>query len=192
MNKGKYYVLPEDVKIEKKDFSLYTNGKDTFAYHEEKQAEYAVAIGSICECGKFIGGKSYYLCTECRNKKQKEKYQALEETGWDGETPLCEFNSDVYFFSEEDILDHCDYENISVKDLELVECVKLDFPHFDIEDHCCDSLPEDFSIHDYTPKKTKYSAAEVEDIVNAFLEDVSPGSWIAGNKRVSVDYLEEN
>ena len=102
---------------------------------------------------------------------------------WDGEIPLCEYRGDTYFFDEESIDDHCDYEGIKKSELQLVLCEKNDPPTFDLQDYCYDYLPEDYSIYDCTDKNSGFSAGEVEKLVNTFLEGVSPVSWCGGNKR---------
>jgi hypothetical protein len=69
MNKGKYYILPEGVKVEKVNVEMFKAG-DGFAYQDERLAEYNIAIGSICECGNVIDGKSWTACESCREKNK--------------------------------------------------------------------------------------------------------------------------
>lgn len=184
MNKGKYYILPENIKIEKITKELYSNG-DGWGYQDEKSAEYSCAVGLICACGKITEDKHHLLCEDCRNKKEIVDYNKLEQVAWDGVTPLCLFSSDKYFFGEDEIYEYCEDEGIDIQSLDLVLCEPNEPPYFDINDYCIDYLPEDLTLDDYTAKNEK-SALEVEEIVNNFLESISPLSWGKGNKRVSL------
>jgi hypothetical protein len=185
MNKGKYYILPDGVKVEKVNVEMFKAG-DGFAYQDERLTEYNVAIGSICECGNFIEGKSYTACDDCRLTNREKRYKALEEVGWDGETPLTIFMEDQYFFYEDEIDSYCEENDVKVEDLQLVLCEPNSPLYFDIEDYFYDTMPEDSSIHDYTSENTKYSAKDIEEIINNFLTGLPTISWCEGNKRVTV------
>lgn len=187
MNKGQDYILPEGVEIKKIKQIMFSNG-DGFAYQDIRMAEYAVAIGKMCECGEVIDGKGYIICDKCRDKKQNDKYNSFELVVWDNKTPLTIFNSDIYFFHGDidEIYNHCEQNNIKIEDLQLVLCEPNSAPSFDLEDYCCDYLPEDFTVSDYEDEDSKHSIAEVEAIVNEFLENMNPVSWSGGSKRVTL------
>ena len=51
------YILPDNKKIKEIKQVMYTFDGKT-AYHDIRAAEYAHAIGTVCECGKeFNNGK---------------------------------------------------------------------------------------------------------------------------------------
>ena len=184
MNKGKYYILPEGVKVEEIKQTMFSNG-DGFAYQDINMAEYSIAIGKMCECGNVIDGKTWTICNSCREKKQNDKFNAFELVEWDNETPLTIFNSDTYFWTPEDLESYRDNEGVKVEDLQLVLCEPNSAPNFDLQDYCEDDLPEDTEIRDYEKKDSKYSVDEIESIVNDFLQR-QPISWSGGSKRVLI------
>lgn len=179
------YVLPDGVEVKEVQVKMYTYKGSGFNYQDEESAKYAAAIGRVCECGKFISGKTYTYCLECRERRNHERYLKLKEIEWDGETPLVLFGGDEYFFSSEDIESYCDETDIDEKDLDLVIC-KPPTVSFDLEGLVRAILPQDWGINDINTKKADYLAEELEELVNKWLKDVSPISWIQGNKRITL------
>lgn len=188
MNKGKYYVLPDGAKVEKVKIEMFKTGNG-FAYQEERSAEYNIAIGSICDCGEYIDGKVYTACSKCRDKSKRESYLKLELVEWDCETPLSIYRGDEYFFNTDELESYCDTYKLKSEELLLVLCEPVKASYFELNEHCIDEMPEGWTIDDYKTKGFKYSADEVENIVNEFLEKISPLSWVGGNKRVTVKGL---
>jgi hypothetical protein len=185
MNK---YVLKDGVEIKEIQQKMYSNG-DGFAYQDERSAEYASANGRICECGQTTSAKWKIWCDDCATKKQEERFNSLEIIEWDRETPLCIFETDHYFFDEDDIDMFIEDEAEGTEkkeDLQLVVCVSYSVPCFDFNEFLNDVFPEDMNIGDYSNKKTKYSAEELEQMVNDYIEDISPISWFPGKKRIQL------
>ncbi|QTE37502.1 hypothetical protein J3L18_00090 [Mucilaginibacter gossypii] len=57
-------------------------------------------------CGKEFEKDYTYQrhCTSCELKIDSENFNKLELIEWDGKTPLCIWDSDTFFFSEDDII----------------------------------------------------------------------------------------
>ena len=183
MNK---YVLPDGVEIKEISQKMYSNGNG-FAYPDIRSAEYAVAIGQICkDCGSEYGGKAYTYCPVCRQKKYNERFLKLELAEWDGIAPICIWMDDEYFFDESELHDYCDNNDIKPSSLRLVLCEPNNPPVFDLDDFLCDVLPEDTGIDEISVKPDK-TAKEIEDVVNQWIESVSPITWIGGNKRINIE-----
>lgn len=178
------YILPDNKKIREIKRIMYTFDDKT-TYPDRQSAEYAAAIGTVCECGKEFEGKSYTCCPECREKHRTERYLKLELIKWDGETPLVIWDTDTYFFNEDEIRYHCEEFGIEIKDLQLVVCEPNKARTFDLNEFLEDVLSEDMSAYDYSDGIR--SACEIEEIVNDWLKDISPISWSGGNKRIILE-----
>ncbi len=176
------YILPENAEVKEIDVKMWSNGISTFAYQDKRSAVYSCAIGTVCECGKQFEGNHYIYCPECRGKRTDEKYNKLDLVEWDGETPLCLFDGDEFFYSPDDVESYIDSNNIECE-LQLVLCREVYPQDFCLNDFVEDHLPEDFGIDDLENEKQKYSAGEIEKIVNDYLKALSP-VWYPSNKRV--------
>jgi hypothetical protein len=182
----KKYVLPDGVEIKEISQKMYSNGNG-FAYPDIRSAEYAAAIGQICEdCGAEYEGKTYICCPSCRKKHQDERFLKLELTEWDGIAPICIWMDDKYFFGESELYDYCDNNELKPSSLRLVLCVPNKSPIFDLDDFLCDVLPEYTGIDEISVNSDK-TAKDIEDMVNQWIESISPITWIGGNKRINIE-----
>lgn len=178
------YVLPEKADVKEISVDMWGNGIHKRAFQDKTSALYDCAIGRICECGKTFEGKMYISCPECRDKRRDEKYNSLELVDWDGKAPLSLFDGDEYFYDEDSIMDYIENEGIE-GELQLVLCEQVYPNKFCLDDLVEDHLPEDFRVEDLENKNQKYTASEVEDIVNEYLKTLSP-VYYPGNKRVKL------
>jgi len=177
------YILPEGVQPELINIDLW-KGKDGKLFNDKSLAEYTLAIARKCEkCGKPTEGMSYILCPSCTSVKKRERYEELQEIEWDGETPLCLFQDDTYFFHLDEIQDYCDENEIEdIQELMLVLCEPNKPRAFSIYDLLDDVLPEDTGADEYS------GALELEDKVNEWLNS-HIFSWVESNKRVAIKEL---
>lgn len=178
------YVIPENAEVKEVNTKRWINGVTTFEYQDKRSAAYACAIGSVCNCGKSFEGKQYIYCPDCRDKRRDEKYNSLELVEWDGKTPLSNFDGDEYFYDEDAIQNYIDYEGVEVE-LQLVLCKQVFPSEFSLDDYTEGHLPEDFGLDDLETKEQKYTANEVEAIVNDYLKTLAP-VWYPSNKRVTI------
>lgn len=131
------------------------------------------------DCGiEFKKEYTYqYKCESCLFKAKVDKYNSLELVEWDGETPLCIYDDDTYFFDYESIEEYCDEREITMSGLMLVLCEKSNFNHIEF-DYWADDIHEDWEPSDEFVKKVKE--------FNDFLEIESTNTWFASKKRVKI------
>jgi hypothetical protein len=133
-----------------------------------------------CDCGVEFE-KSYThqrRCEDCDFKKDAENFSKLPLVEWDGETPLVIWGDDRYFFSEDDIDEYCEENEISKDQLKLEICKETSFGEVNVSELFMDELHEDW---DY-PKEL----AELEDQLNKWLKNNSTNTWVGAGKRVQL------
>jgi len=137
------FILPDDCVIEEfsmidkdgKEFKKLYKGKTGF-YGDRSVASYTWAIGRHCrDCDKPTEAPYKILCEDCMQKDKAQRYNKLPFQEWDGETALCIFGTDEYFFNEDDIKNYCDENSIESTDLMLVLCGRERIPEFNIDHH---------------------------------------------------------
>lgn len=184
----KEIILPEDAEkmIEEVQRPMFAvNG---YVYHSKSSAIYSVITHNKCECGNLMK-KGWTACDECRFKKRNDHYNSMSFMEWDGETPLVLFDSDVYFFSEEDIYEYI-YENELDKDqideLKFVLCSPNRLSTIEL-DYWSDYFPEDYDPERHDPELVKKL-----DEFNSFLESYKPISWSESKFRTKVNLEFDN
>ena len=146
-------------------------------YHgaDERAARWAGCTHILCrDCG-CATTKGRLVCDPCYRKRRDAMYQALPVVEWDGETPLCTWDSDDYFFSAEEVEEYVYDHGIDPADLQLVVCKPLRLSTIDV-DHWADDMPEDGEL----PPEVEAAL----DVLNRAIEDVGPVGWHAGAQRV--------
>lgn len=143
----------------------------------EHVARYNGATHRDCEeCGAEIEIR-YMRCEACCETRRNARYAALEAAEWDGETPLAIFDDDTYFFSHDELIGHCEANDIELADLQLLICVPVMGRQFGIDDFY-DDLPEDAEL----PK----SIWEAVENLNKVIKAHGPMSWYPGKVRAIV------
>lgn len=143
----------------------------------ERRARYANATHRTCECGG-VKPRDYSCCDTCRQKKNWERYLALEEQEWMDEYLAVD---DKYFSSLEEFLEWCEEEELDPKEVEVYICEKnYRFREINIdemnEEYCTEYGDQSFS--DFHPE----IAQKVEEI-NKILRELEPKLWFPSNKR---------
>ncbi len=184
MNNEVKKITREDLEIKKGTIEvdcIVVDGKTinlTPVIHESihKYITYA----NCSACGKeFKKDYSYdNQCSQCRVGSEWKRYNELNLVEWDGETPLCIFNDDTYFFSMDEILDYLeDGEGIEISDLMLCVCERSTFREVDF-DYFIDEVHEDWEPSDEMKKK-------LEEF-NDFLRSEPTNTWFQGKQRVTL------
>jgi len=156
-------------------------GKDGRFYGEsEHLARYANSTHKKCECGKVMN-KGYTKCDSCRHKAMVAAYKALEFQKWDGESPVCLYDHDEYFWAEDDIELYCEDHDIEPSGLMLMTCVPMGIPEVDYE-YWEECSTEDESIFDFHPEFEK----KVEEL-NKYIRGLKPRIWVQGKYRTEVN-----
>lgn len=179
------YILPEGEIPIKETLSLWKGKHHYFRDFDSAVVELAQDI-KCKDCGNPTGNKYYLLCEACRNKKSAEKYFQLEYREWDGETPLWLYDTDIYFFSEEEVVDYAYEVDTEVADLKLIIAKPLETPYFDIEEFLYEKL-------EIEPEymESVISDSEIEEINDSINETIlnSIGKtlnvWAPGKYRTS-------
>jgi hypothetical protein len=142
----------------------------------EHMARWAGSTHQLCEtCGEQYETRSW--CRPCHAKKRNEKFLSFPVEKWDGETPLCLFDSDTYFFNE-DILDFLADEPDT--ELQICKCSPIHLHLLD-DDIWCDELPEDGEVPEEVSKAL--------DALNEAIKKAGPVAWTETNVAIDLDDL---
>ena len=172
----KEIILEKDVKLPIKQiievYNLGTESNPSYVL-TEKTARYRLSTHKNCEnCGSVMSKTSY--CQSCYSKKQSEKYIQKPFKEWDGETPLVIYNSDIYFFDEEDIQNYLE-EKDDDDDLELMICEPIYVSQID-ETYFLENLSENIKTLDDFDK----DLAEKIKKLNEYIKTLKPIGWLEG------------
>ena len=130
-----------------------------------------------CEsCGKVIPWNSW--CSPCRALKDNEAFNKFPVEKWDGETPLCLYTTDTYFFGN-DVLDYI-ADLPDGEEPKICKCTP-NYLHIIEPDQWADDLPEDGELSD------RVQAAL--DVLNATIEEEPPSCWYEDRIAIDVDDL---
>ena len=117
------------------------------------------------------------ICASCRSRRTVERWEKTAKVDWDGETPLCEWDGDRYFFDGGTLRDHIAdrlSDGMTIEDMQFVLCEPNKGRGFDIEDYLSDDLPDD--DHGGSPLRAA-DVAEINKTVNDWIEKHAPYSW---------------
>lgn len=152
----------------------------------ERAARYCCQKDHACgtEGCKNRADRSYTICDPCRGLKDIERWKALPEVEWDGETPLVMDDDDKYFFSQEDLEDYLEEQELKLDDVRLVLAEDSGKPLFEMHEFLTDYLCEDNS--DQLPDTKK-----IDGIVNRWIDKNTPTTWYPSKKRPSLASLRK-
>ena len=146
----------------------------------EQSARYRGATHRKCEnCDAIIKMRTYTLCDECRHKKAVENYKKLPFREYDG-SPVVDWDSDTYFFNEEDIQDYL--EDNELDSIDLLFCKENKWSEIE-PDYWQDDLPENSDGE--LPKKLQDSLNNLNKVIS----ELPPCSYSPGKIRTS--YLKK-
>ncbi|TXH52932.1 MAG: hypothetical protein E6Q97_14450 [Desulfurellales bacterium] len=136
--------------------------------------------------GRYVGPRtSTPLCDGCRQKRDDERWAKLPEVEWDGETALCGWDGDRFFFDPDEVREYvADHDGLTLEDMRLVLCEKAEPPTFDAADHFSDETPEDWDLD-------PGACERLDAFVDAWAKENLPDLWHPTGKRVSLQSLRE-
>jgi hypothetical protein len=137
----------------------------------ESIARYAGCTHDVCVCGAVID-KGRTKCDKCHDKDRWEKYKTLESKLWDGSDFLVTWDDDKFFWSDSDLMDYCEEQQMQPQDLQLVFAVPV-YGRYLESDYFCDELHEDGELPD--------SIIEAMEKFNEVVKAAGPLSWRDGN-----------
>ena len=122
--------------------------------------------------------KGWTKCESCREKSKQEKFEKFKVIQWDYKTPISIYDTDTYFFDEQDLLDYCDDEGLEPEELQLVLCKQNRRRVLNVYEFLEDDVHEDWD-----------PSADLEAAVIAFNEAVAKDpyqTWFATDTRVTL------
>lgn len=139
---------------------------------DEHMARYDGCTHMPCNtCGELMEVRSY--CKPCYRNKETEKWQSMPRKDWDGIEPLYSQNTDVWFYSFDDLAEYCEENDCSPQSLYLIISEPVYADQIDPMDHYADDLPEGGDLPN-----------EIEDAfekLNAVIKDCAiPLSYLPG------------
>ena len=154
-----------------------------FFGEDEHIARYSGCTHRVCEeCEEVEVIKGYIKCPSCIEKGKIERYGKKITKEWDGLTPVYSDAADLFFFEEEDLINHLEDTGDSPDSLRLVLCTPVKFQEFD-EDVFCDELAEDQELPE------KLTAAL--DVLNKVIRDLPASSWEPSKHAVTYGIKED-
>jgi hypothetical protein len=157
----------------------WTDAMGRFWGSDENAARYSSCTHMLCACGKEMN-KGWTKCDACRRQALIIRYNGMPFEEWDGIEPICviDASENEYFFSEEELLDYCETEDIKPQDLMLVIC-KPNYPRLVSGDYWSDSFPEDQTEDDVFSSEVLKKISEL----NKLLKEHKPISYSPGTVR---------
>lgn len=153
-----------------------------FYGNDEHMARYCCATSLPCECGGRRIPSYYTRCAACRKKDEDAKWAAIEKVEWDGETPVCQWDGDRYFFGE-DVIHHVnDHVAVGgkVEDLRLVLCTPSPRPSFEMAEF----------LHDYLgPDGDAPPCRAIDKVVDDWIAENVVQMWEPDGVGISVESL---
>lgn len=147
---------------------------------DERAARYDGSTHRLCSCGEVIEKQGY--CRPCADKKEAEKFAAMERKEWDGTTPLCLYHADRYFWDIDELTDYCEENEVQPDQLNLVICEPIYAREIDPNEYYHDDLPEDGEVD------SELEAAFEE--LNKLIRESKPIlSWMPGKFAAIVEAL---
>ena len=144
---------------------------------DERLARYDGSTHSVCTTCGAPAQKYRLYCDACQDKRDAAAWEALPLVEWDGETPLCVYRGDTYFFDIDQVRDYAENSGEKVSELQLVLCKPICAHKLDMDDWA-DELPED----DDGPEWLREAITAFNAAIAAHRTE--PLSWRLGRQRV--------
>lgn len=148
---------------------FFGKGKDA-----EHMARYEGCTHKTCECGG-VAKKGFTKCEKCFYKASLDRYEMLPYQKYMGE-PVFSWDHDEYFYSEEDIIDYL--EKNDLESIDLIMCEPQNYYPVN-SDYWDDIMPTD-SDGDI-PDELK----EGLKVLNNIISKLPPASYMPGKIRTN-------
>lgn len=131
-------------------------------------------------CGEAYEIRSY--CAPCSERKAAEKYAAMPKVPYNGDA-VAIHNTDTFFWSEDELRDHCRDSGADPAMLTLVFAEPKYADQIDPNDHYMDDLPEGSEV----PAAIAEAFEKLNEAIKACKE---PLCWYAGRHAVDPASLQ--
>jgi hypothetical protein len=172
------YDSPE-AAVFKTGISGWVSSDGRFFGKDEHLARWNGCTHKKCEDCNNYAEKNWVRCEECRRKRSNERYNALPYKEWDGKTPICTWDGDVYFFSDEDLIEWLYDNECNGSDVQLVCAQGINYRELDYETITGDAH------EDWEPENELRNAVNK---LNEVIRKLPPHSYTVGEIRTSYDY----
>lgn len=157
---------PEAAEL--KTVTGWVSADGLFFGKDERPARYSGCTHRSCENCVNIVEKGRIRCRSCEEVRRAEKWAKLPIEKYDGETPLCIFDGDEFFFDSGAVMDHVHEEHSDGREIRLAKC-KPGYLHQLDYDNWCDDLPEDGELPD--------AVATAMESLNEAIKAAGPVCW---------------
>lgn len=151
----------------------WVSSKGRYWGKDEHMARFEGSTHQLCKCGE-IKQTSRIHCDKCDAEIQHKRFLAYPFKEWDGETPLTLFDDDKFFWSEDDIEEYLEENELKPEDLQLLICHPNYLSEIDTE-QWAEVLAEDQDPPKLILEKMKE--------LNELIRKEKPISWSASNIR---------
>lgn len=136
------------------------------------------------QCGIPVLTSSGHYCQPCLEEIKDKNFKEMPVVEWDGETPLCLYDGDEFFYSEEEIESYCDEYGIKPSSLQLLLTEPEYLSEIDTKDlfKNGDVFSGELTMSDLVPN----NIWDMIDNLNKAIRDSSVAYWIPGTKRVQL------
>lgn len=152
---------PEAASIQTVTGWVSSDGR--FWGNNEDTARYAGATHT--KCSKNADHPIYAInsyCESCWAEKRQALYEAMPAEPYNGDACMV-FDTDQYFWEENEILDYCVDSGINPAELQLVHCVPTYARQIDGKDYFSDDLPEDGEL----PRELQDAFDALNEVINS-------------------------
>lgn len=123
------------------DISGWVSRNGRYFGDDERLARWDGCTHILCDCGEPTE-KPWTKCKKCREAERDKHFATLEKKPWDGKVPLCIWDDDQYFWSEEEIEEYCEELGLELKELKLLICEPVYAREINPDEYYEDDLPE--------------------------------------------------
>jgi hypothetical protein len=176
------YDSPEAAQF-KTGITGWVSSDGRFFGNDEHLARYAGCTHVLCSDCQAPAAKPYMRCDTCRRKFSVDSYAKLPFEEWDKEKPICLYDGHNYFFSEEELIDFLEDNELRGSDVMLVICDPIKYRQIDY------GYWGDEAHEDWEPGKELVEAVEK---LNGLLRKLPPHSWQPGKIRTSYEYTPDS
>ncbi len=170
MKEEKIIMYDSDEAAQKVQIWAWKDSKGR--YHlNENTARYNGSTHKNCECGELVT-VGYTRCQKCGDKLSKENFLKHPFKEWDFISPVCTDYGQEYFFSEEEVIEYLEENDLEEIDLLIAEPLK--FSQIDSE-----IWAEEFSEDGKLPEEMRTAL----DTLNKIIREQKPASYWPSNIR---------
>ena len=172
-------ILPTSVEAAtyRTDVKGWVSRSGRYFGADERLARLDGCTHNVCNTCGAPAEKYHRFCEACQAKRDAERWEALPLVEWDGETPLCIYRGDTYFFDIDQVRDYAENSGEKVSELRLVLCKPVCAHRLDMNE-----WEDELSENDDGPAWLQEAIKTFNAVVHAHRTE--PLSWMPCQQRV--------